>query len=82
MVLKFPYATEKATMTVEDKSKLQFIVDNRSNKTEIRHAIEKTFGKEVTAVNTVMTTKGQKKATISFSDNKAAEEIMSRLGIM
>jgi len=82
MVLKFPYATEKATMAVEDNSKLQFIVDNRASKTDIRHAVEKTFGKEVTAVNTVMTTKGQKKATISFSDNKAAEEIMSRLGIM
>ncbi|MBN1166176.1 MAG: 50S ribosomal protein L23 [Methanospirillaceae archaeon] len=82
MVLKYPYATEKATTAVDEKSQLQFIVDNRASKADIKRAIEKTFGKEVTAVNTMMTTKGRKKATISFADNKAAEEIMSRLGIM
>ena len=30
----------------------------------------------------MMTTKGQKKAIVSFADAKAAEEILSRLGIM
>jgi large subunit ribosomal protein L23 len=81
-VLKYPHATEKATYGVENESKLQFIVDNRATKTEIRKAVEKTFGQQVTSVRTMMTNKGQKKAIISFSNEKAAEEILSRLGIM
>ncbi|HZD43820.1 MAG TPA: 50S ribosomal protein L23, partial [Methanomicrobiales archaeon] len=38
--------------------------------------------KEVRSVRTVLTMKGEKKAIISFADDKAAEEILSRLGIM
>jgi large subunit ribosomal protein L23 len=30
----------------------------------------------------MMTMKGEKKAIVKFSDEKAAEEILSRLGIM
>ncbi len=82
MVLKFPHATEKATYGVENESKLQFIVDHRSTKPEIKRAVEKMFGQKVTAVRTMMTNKGEKKAIIAFTNEKAAEEILSRLGIM
>jgi len=82
MVLKYPHATEKATAGVENESKLQFIVDHRSTKPEIKKAIEKMFGQQVTSVKTMMTNRGEKKAIISFSNEKAAEEILSRLGIM
>lgn len=82
MVLKYPYATEKATMAVENEGKLQFIVQKEATKKQIRVAMEKVFGQEVTMVQTMMTNQGEKKATISFVNNKAAEEILSRLGIM
>ena len=69
-------------MIVERDGQLQFIVDRRANKDQIKHEIEKMFGQPVTAVRTLMANDGEKKAMISFSNPKAAEEILSRLGIM
>jgi len=82
MTLKHPFVTEKATMLLENESKLQFIVTRNATKEEIGDELEKIFDKDVTAVRTMMTMKGQKKAIVSFADEKAAEEILSRLGIM
>lgn len=82
-ILIYPYATEKATTRiVETFSQLQFIVVKEATKTQIKAAIEKAYGYEVTKVRTAMTNRGTKKATISFENPKAAEEILSRLGIM
>jgi large subunit ribosomal protein L23 len=82
MILKFPFVTEKAMMTLERDNTLQFLVDKSATKPQIRREIEKTFDKEVASVRTLMTAKGEKKAIIGFTDEKAAEEILSRLGIM
>ena len=82
MVLKYPFVTEKAMMMLESQNKLQFLVEREATKTQIAKEIEKSFGQEVKSVRTVMTTKGQKKAVISFTNDKAAEEVLSRLGIM
>ncbi|MDD1676588.1 MAG: 50S ribosomal protein L23 [Methanomicrobiales archaeon] len=82
MKLKYPFVTEKAMMLLERENKLQFLVRREATKEEIKREIERAFEKEVTAVRTIMTMKGEKKAIISFTDEKAAEEILSRLGIM
>ncbi|MDD1674841.1 MAG: 50S ribosomal protein L23 [Methanomicrobiales archaeon] len=82
MQLKYPFVTEKAMMLLERENKLQFLVRREATKEDIKREIERAFEKEVTAVRTIMTMKGEKKAIISFSDEKAAEEILSRLGIM
>ncbi|HOW33777.1 MAG TPA: 50S ribosomal protein L23 [Methanoregulaceae archaeon] len=82
MVLRHPYVTEKAMMTLEKENKIQFLVDKDATKKQIKREIEKTFEQEVRGVSTVMTMHGEKKAIISFANEKAAEEILSRLGIM
>jgi large subunit ribosomal protein L23 len=82
MVLKHPFVTEKAMMMLENQNKIQFLVDNTADKTRIKREIEKLFAQKVTSVRTVMTTHGEKKAIVSFENEKAAEEILSRLGIM
>lgn len=82
MILKYPYATEKASMIVERDGQLQFIVDRKASKDQIKLTIEKMFDQPVIAVRTLMTNRGEKKAMVSFSNPKAAEEILSRLGIM
>lgn len=82
MVLRYPYVTEKAMMMLDKQNKLQFIVDNNATKKEIKREIERAFEQEVTDVSTMMTMDGKKKAVISFANEKAAEEILSRLGIM
>ncbi len=82
MILKYPFVTEKATMMLEGESKLQFIVQRDATKQDIKRELESVFEQDVTEVRTMMTMKGEKKAIVKFSDAKAAEEILSRLGIM
>jgi large subunit ribosomal protein L23 len=82
MILKYPFVTEKAMMTLERDNNLQFLVEKQATKPQIKREIEKTFEKEVASVRTLMNSKGEKKAIITFVDEKAAEEILSRLGIM
>ncbi|EHQ36805.1 50S ribosomal protein L23 [Methanoplanus limicola] len=82
MIIKHPYVSEKAAMGLEFDGKLQFFVDRKATKAQIAYEVEKMFGKKVTAVRTLMTMKGEKKAIVSFEDEKAGEEILSRLGIM
>jgi len=82
MVLQYPFVTEKAMMTLDKDNKLQFLVDRNATKVQIKREIQKAFEQEVTEVRTLMTTHGRKKAIVSFANEKAAEEILSRLGIM
>jgi len=82
MILKYPFVTEKATMMLEREGKLQFLVQREANKQDIKRTVEDLFDKEVSSVRTMMTMKGEKKAVVGFTDEKAAEEILSRLGIM
>jgi large subunit ribosomal protein L23 len=82
MVLRHPYVTEKAMMTLEKENKLQFLVEKNATKKQIKREIEKTFEQKVRGISTIMTMHGEKKAIISFANEKAAEEILSRLGIM
>ncbi len=82
MVLKYPFVTEKAMVLLENQSKLQFIVNRQATKISIKREMEKTFGQNVKSVRTLMNMHGEKKAIVSFENNKAAEEILSRLGIM
>ena len=82
MVLKYPFVTEKAMVLLENQSKLQFLVNRQATKISIKREIEKTFGQNVKSVRTLMNMHGEKKAIVSFENDEAAEEILSRLGIM
>lgn len=82
MALKHTYVTEKASMMLEEEGVLQFLVDRDATKTEIAQEIEELFDKQVTSVRTMNTMKGEKKAIVTFEERNAAEEILSRLGIM
>ena len=82
MTLKYPFVTEKAMVLLENQSKLQFLVNRQATKISIKREIEKTFGQNVKSVRTLMNMHGEKKAIVSFENDKAAEEILSRLGIM
>ena len=82
MTLKYPFVTEKAMVLLENQSKLQFLVNRQATKISIKREMEKTFGQKVKSVRTLMNMHGEKKAIVSFENDKAAEEILSRLGIM
>ncbi|MBP2146550.1 large subunit ribosomal protein L23 [Methanofollis sp. W23] len=82
MVLKHPYVTEKAMMMLENENKIQVLVEQGASKDQIMREVEKAFEQPVKSIRTMMTMKGQKKAIINFENENAAEEILSRLGVM
>lgn len=51
-VLKKPLVTEKVS-AMNEKGKYGFIVDTNANKVEIKKAVEKQYGVNVTSVNTM-----------------------------
>lgn len=58
-IIKRPIVTEASMNAMADK-KYTFVVDKKSNKTEIKNAVEKIFGVKVASVNT-MNMLGKKK---------------------
>ncbi|MFC1755640.1 50S ribosomal protein L23 [Thermoproteota archaeon] len=81
-VIKFPLSTEKSIRLMEAENKLIFVVDKRADKKEIKEAIEKTFKVKVTKVNSLVTSKGQKRAYVRFADENPAIDVATQLGLM
>ncbi len=54
-ILRRPLVTEKTTIQKEDNNQVAFRVRMDANKIEIRQAVEKLLGVEVSAVNTSIT---------------------------
>ncbi len=80
-MIQHPYVTEKATLMAENNNVLQFIVDSNDTKTSVKRDIETLFKVKVSGVNMMLTSKGKKKATVSFAEPNTATELASRLGI-
>src|ERR1035437_2056989 len=80
-MLKHAYVTEKATAQLDRENKLTFIADVEDTKDDIKKAVEKIYNVTVVDVKTLVTPKGCKKATITFSSADSAEEIASKLGM-
>ena len=57
-----PVVSEKSYDLIESVNTYTFEVDRRTNKTEIRQAVESVFGVKVVAVNTI-NRKGKRKRT-------------------
>jgi large subunit ribosomal protein L23 len=68
-------------MLAEQNNLLQFIVGVDDTKTTVKKEIEALFKVKVHSVNTMMTTKGKKKAIVVFEDPNTATELASRLGL-
>lgn len=52
-IIKGPIITEKSSALAQNKNTITFSVDVKSNKTQIKQAIEKIFNVKVESVNTV-----------------------------
>ncbi len=81
-ILIRPLHTEKAIMKIERENTLVFIVDRRATKHQIKEAIEKVFNVKVLRVNTLITSRGEKKAYIKLAPEYKADEIATRLGLL
>lgn len=81
-IIKNPLATEKAVRLMEAENKLIFIVDRKATRTEVKKAVEELFKVKVDKVNTLIDTKGRKKAYTKLSMETPAIDIATQMGII
>lgn len=77
-----PVMTERASLQVERENTLQFIVDRRATRADIRREVEQRFGVKVVKVRTLINTKGQKKAIVRLAPESKAEEVLANIGVL
>ncbi len=80
-VIAHPDVTEKSMKLLESENKMVFVVSRKSNKNEIKNAVETLYEVKVTDVNTLVTAKGLKKAYVKLSPQFKAEDIATKVGI-
>ncbi|WP_129112957.1 50S ribosomal protein L23 [Halegenticoccus tardaugens] len=80
-VIEHPLVTEKAMNEMDFDNKLQFVVHLDATKSEIEDEVESRYDVTVTKVNTQVTPKGKKKATVTLGADDDAQEIASRIGV-
>ncbi|WP_255168124.1 50S ribosomal protein L23 [Natrononativus amylolyticus] len=80
-IIDYPLVTEKAMNDMDFQNKLQFVVNVDATKPEIREEVEERFDVEVVKLNTQVTMKGKKKATVTLGDDDDAQEVASRIGV-
>ena len=79
-VVLHAYVTEKAMDEMERQNKLEFVVDRRADRAQIKRAIEELYNCKVAKVTTKIVRVG-KIATIRFRPEYSAEDIGSRAGV-
>lgn len=79
-VILHAYVTEKSMDEMERLNKLEFMVDRRATRAEIRRAIEDLYNCKVAKVNTKIVQSG-KIATVKFAPPFSAEDIGGRAGV-
>ncbi|WP_049924676.1 50S ribosomal protein L23 [Halopiger djelfimassiliensis] len=80
-IIEHPLVTEKAMNDMDFENKLQFVVNPDATKPEIRDEVEERFEVSVDDINTQVTMKGKKKATVKLSEDDDAQEVASRIGV-
>ena len=74
--------TEKTIRMIQEENKLVFLVDRHANKHQIKRAIEELFDVEIEKINTMITSKGYKKAIVKLSPEFSALDLATNLGML
>ncbi len=81
-VVKYPLLSEDAVTLLEAENKITFIVDLRSDKHDIKRAIQELYEVRVQDVKTLITPEGEKKAFVKLTPDFKAADLAVRLGIL
>jgi len=81
-VVKYPLLSEDAVTLLESENKITFIVDLRSDKRDIKRAIQELYEVKVRDVKTLITPEGEKKAFVRLMPDFKASDLAVRLGIL
>ena len=81
-VIRYPLLSEDAVTLLEAENKITFIVDVRSDKHDIKRAIQELYEVRVDKVRTLITPEGDKKAFVKLAPEFKAADLAVRLGIL
>jgi len=81
-IILYPVMTESTTSSIEETNKLVFIVNLKANKMDVKRAVEELYEVEVSDVNIVITSRGEKKAFIKLHPDYKAADVAIKLGIL
>lgn len=81
-ILRYSHMTEKSVALIEKENKIVFIVNRKSDKKQIKDAVEKVFEVKVDKVNTLITSSGEKKAFVKIKSPAKAIDVAVKLGIV
>jgi large subunit ribosomal protein L23 len=81
-IIKHPLSTEKVVRMMESENKLVFIVDLKATKAQIKKELEKMFNIKIIKINTLVTSKGEKKAYVKLSPETPAIDVATQMGLM
>jgi large subunit ribosomal protein L23 len=81
-VVKYPLLSEDALTLLESENKITFIVNQQSDKHDIKRAIQELYEVRVEKVSTLITPEGNKKAFVKLSPDFKAADLAVRLGIL
>jgi large subunit ribosomal protein L23 len=79
-IILHPYVTEKSMDAIEKRNALEFVVNIRANRKQIKEAVERAFDVKVESVNVRITRTG-KHAIVRLKPEYKAEEVGMRIGI-
>jgi large subunit ribosomal protein L23 len=81
-VIRFPLLSEDAVTLLEAENKITFIVNLKSDKHDIKRAVQELYEVRVENVNTLITPEGEKKAFVKLTPEFKAADLAVRLGIL
>ena len=81
-VISYPMMTEVTSRLIETENKLVFVVNIKATKKDVKAAVEELYQIKVKSVNTVITTKGEKKAFVRLEPEFSAADVAIKLGIL
>jgi large subunit ribosomal protein L23 len=79
-ILLHAYVTEKSMDEMERLNKLEFMVDRRATRAQVKDAVQSLYQCKVSKVNTRIVRSG-KIATVTFAKGFSAEDIGGRAGV-
>jgi len=81
-VIHHPLLTEKSIGMIESQNTLTFITRVKSDKKQIRWAIETALEVKVKKIRTLIDSKGRKKAFVKLTKDFKASDIATRFGML
>ncbi len=82
MIIKSPYITEKVTGMIDTNNTLEFLVNMKATKPEIKKSLEELYDIEIVSIRTMITSRGEKKAVVKLAKEGSANELATRLGLL